>query len=350
MASKQVNSLSSSTPTIDDLTISYDNADTSELKQTTWSLVKDLFASYFPLRSNNLSDLSNASTARTNLWLSTKSNFNTACTDWDFVFSWDNATSLNMSTAKVLWRSTASSGAVEEISIWTGLSLSWGTLSNTSTGWLTRDVWYSLTWTFATATTFTTTESSSAEATRLAWLAERALFTCTNSGGSTRRIGYIKSATTSTTTVTYTVVTDSDLASWDIAFKIAPQRMVEDYKHLISIPWEQIADTSNPQWTWLLNIKRDAYLLPVNTAVRTAAAGSGAALAYNVYKGSTNLFTTAPDMTTNTTLSDQRPNTNTITAGDNVSLRITSSAWATNKASDFQAELYIIPQKLYTSQ
>lgn len=69
-----------------------------------------------------------------------------------------------------------------------------------------------------------------------------------------------------------------------------------------------------------------------------------------MYKGATNLFTTAPDMTTATTLNDQRPNTNTISSGDNVSLRITSSAGATNKASDFQAELFIVPQKLYTSQ
>jgi len=44
---KTVNNLTSSTPTIDDLTISYDNADTSELKKTTWQLVRDLFASFF---------------------------------------------------------------------------------------------------------------------------------------------------------------------------------------------------------------------------------------------------------------------------------------------------------------
>jgi hypothetical protein len=47
MADKQVNALTSSTPTIDDLTISYDNADTSELKKTTWQAVRDLFKTYF---------------------------------------------------------------------------------------------------------------------------------------------------------------------------------------------------------------------------------------------------------------------------------------------------------------
>ena len=47
MANKQVNALTSSTPTIDDLTVSFDNADTSELKQTTWQAVRTLFKAYF---------------------------------------------------------------------------------------------------------------------------------------------------------------------------------------------------------------------------------------------------------------------------------------------------------------
>ena len=47
MADKTVASLSSSTPTIDDIKISYDNADTIELKKTTWQNVRDLFKTYF---------------------------------------------------------------------------------------------------------------------------------------------------------------------------------------------------------------------------------------------------------------------------------------------------------------
>ena len=47
MADKQVNALSSSTPTTDDLTVSYDNADTSELKSVTWLAVRTLFKTYF---------------------------------------------------------------------------------------------------------------------------------------------------------------------------------------------------------------------------------------------------------------------------------------------------------------
>ena len=47
MADKTVAWLTSSTPTVDDLTVSYDNADTSELKKTTWQSVRDLFKTYF---------------------------------------------------------------------------------------------------------------------------------------------------------------------------------------------------------------------------------------------------------------------------------------------------------------
>lgn len=64
----------------------------------------------------------------------TKAQFDTACTDGNFVYTGDNATSLNMSTARILWRSTASSWAVEEITIGSWLSLSAWTLSATGGG------------------------------------------------------------------------------------------------------------------------------------------------------------------------------------------------------------------------
>lgn len=220
-----------------------------------------------------------------------------------------------------------------------------------SGGGLTRDIWYEVpSGTYASASTFTSTEASSGEATRLAELAERSLFTCTDTTGATRRIGYIKSASASSTDITYVVVTNSDLASGDKNFRITPNRKVEDYAHRISIPGEMIADASNPQGVWLLNLKAASYLLPVNSAVRTAAAGSGAACAWNVYAGASNLFSAAQDMTTSATFDEKRPTTNTMAVGDNISLRITSSAGATNRAQDFQAELFIVPQTLFTSQ
>lgn len=92
---------------------------------------------------------------------------------------------------------------------------------------------------------------------------------------------------------------------------------------------------------------RDSYLLPVNSSVRTAAAGAGAACAWNIYKGATNLFSSAQDLTTSSTFDEKRPTTNTITAGDIITARVTSSAGATNKASDLQIQLFVVPQELY---
>ena len=201
---------------------------------------------------------------------------------------------------------------------------------------------YSLTWTYASTSTFTFSgDAWDAEA------IERSLFTCLSSADA-RKIWYVKSASHSAWTVTVTVVTDIDLASGDKTFKVAINRKVEDYQHLFTIPWEQIADASNPQGMFYRSLI-DTYLLPVNSFVRTAAAGSGAACAWNVYKWTTNLFTSAQDMTTATTFDEKRPNTNTITAWDIITLRVTSSAWATNKASDLQVQAFIVPQTLYTT-
>lgn len=205
-------------------------------------------------------------------------------------------------------------------------------------------LWNNLTGSYASTSTFTYTGSAAS-----AKMIELSLFTCTSSDGNTRRIGYIKSASEGSGTVTVTVVSDSNLASGDKDFKVTYNRKVFDYMHMISIPGEVIADASYSQGLWLLDLKVASYLLPVDSAVITAAAGSGAACAWNVYKDSTALFNTPPDLTTNATLNEQRPDTNTISATDNVSLRITSSAGATNKAIDFQAKLYIVPQNLFTA-
>jgi hypothetical protein len=87
--------------------------------------------------------------------------------------------------------------------------------------------------------------------------------------------------------------------------------------------------------------------MPVNTAVRTAAAGTGAALTYNVYSNTTALFGTAPDMTTNTILREQRLTTFKVDPAVNISLRLLTSAGATNKAADFQAKMFIVPTRLF---
>lgn len=300
-------------------------------------------------------------------------------------------------------------------------------------------IWLDLTGTYASASTFTFTGTDTDVN-----LIQLSLFTCLDSAGTGRKIGYVKSAVNAAGTITVTVVTDKNLASGDNTFKVAYNRKVFDYLHQISIPGEVIADTSYSQGVWLLNLKVASYLLPVDSDVITAAAGADAACVWNIYRGATVLFSVAPDLTTNATLVEQRPvkdgtgsttqfditnpagttfrytfdgtgtdpaytatnpgvgsvvviagqnfnagnngtfvvtasasnyfevtnaggvaeNNKTIgtgtlkiyglpacslSAADNISLRITSSAGATNKASDFQAKLYIVPQLIYTA-
>jgi hypothetical protein len=204
-------------------------------------------------------------------------------------------------------------------------------------------IWTDLTGAYASTSTFTFTGTD-----KDVNLIQFSLFTCTSSDGNTRRIGYVKSSVNNAGTITATVVTDSNLAAGDIAFKVAYNRKVDDYIHLISIPGEVIADASYSQGTWRQNLKSDCYLLPVDFSVLTAATDAGAALTVNIYKNTTALFNTAPDFDTAATLVEQRPTTNTLSAGENISLRILTSAGAT-KAADFQAKLYIIPTLIYTA-
>lgn len=121
-------------------------------------------------------------------------------------------------------------------------------------------------------------------------------------------------------------------------------------QHRITIPGEQIADTSNYQGLYFYNDTWTTITISnVAIAVWKAAAWSGAACAINLYKSSwtasdwlntsaINLFTTAVDLWTWYTSLTNVPNITTVEAWRWVTLRITSSAGATNKdkASDLQ--------------
>ena len=47
MADKQTQNLDTTTPTLDDVTVSFDYTSPTELKKTTWQAVIDLFKTYF---------------------------------------------------------------------------------------------------------------------------------------------------------------------------------------------------------------------------------------------------------------------------------------------------------------
>lgn len=268
------------------------------------------------------------------VWITgTLAEFNAALTGADFAtLAWSEA----LTNKSVNW--------VTLVSWWTATKYLSEDGTYTTPAWWSSwiNIRYSLTGSYASTTTFTFSwDAWDAEA------IERSLFTCLSSADA-RKIWYVKSASHSAWTVTVTVVTDVDLASWDKTFKVAINRKVEDYQHLFTIPWEQIADASNPQGMFYRSLV-DTYLLPVNSFVRTAAAWTWAACAWNVYKWTTNLFTSAQNMATNDSFDEKRPNTNTISAWDIITLRVTSSAWATNKASDLQVQAFIVPQTLYTT-
>lgn len=119
-------------------------------------------------------------------------------------------------------------------------------------------------------------------------------------------------------------------------------------QHRVTIPWEIIADTSNYQWLYRYNNTGATVTISnIAFAVWSAAAWTGAACAFNVYKSSgtavdwlnTNavaLFTTAVNLWTGYTSLTNVPNTATVENGRRITVRVTSSAGATNRASNAQ--------------
>jgi len=119
-------------------------------------------------------------------------------------------------------------------------------------------------------------------------------------------------------------------------------------QHRITIPWEQVQDTANYQGLYLYNDTGATITISnVAVAVGRAAAWSWAAYSVNIYKSSwtaadwlnTNavaLFSSAIALTTSYTSLTNTPNTTTVESWRWVTMRVTSSAGATNKAWDAQ--------------
>lgn len=116
----------------------------------------------------------------------------------------------------------------------------------------------------------------------------------------------------------------------------------------ITVPWEQVADTSNYQWLyWKNTIGATVTISNVAVCVAKAAAWAGAACSVNVYKSSGTasdwintsavaLFSSAIALWTSNDSLTNVPTTTTVENGKRISLRVTASAWGTNKASDLQ--------------
>lgn len=127
---------------------------------------------------------------------------------------------------------------------------------------------------------------------------------------------------------------------WSLTALLSPMR--------ITVPWEQVIDASNYQWMYYYNDTGATITISnVWVVVWVAAAGAGAALSINVYKSSwteaewlntnaVNLFSSAIALTTSYTSLTNVPDTATVESGRYITMRVTASAGATNKASDLQ--------------
>lgn len=165
----------------------------------------------------------------------------------------------------------------------------------------------------------------------------------------TLKFWYVKSATNAAWTVTVTVIVNKNLASWDDAFMIAPNRKLIDYTNYITIPWEQVTDATNPQGMFYIP-KFNSYVLPIDSSVSAIPVWGSIACAWNIYNSWTAIYTSAADLAWNLTLVEQRPTVSyAITAANRVTMRVTSSVWTTSKATDLQLAIPIVPISLFLS-
>jgi hypothetical protein len=209
-------------------------------------------------------------------------------------------------------------------------------------GTATGEIWTSLTGAYASATTFTFAGTA-----KHAKLILDSLFTCTDSTGATRRYGYVSYASHAAGTITATVVCTSDLVSTDIDFKVAYNQKSRMYWHMISIPGTMDADTTESQGPDYQQIPWNYVVLPPDYFVRTAATGTGI-LTVQLYKNTTALYSSAPDLATYTAKLAQRLTTFTGSAGETLSLRIMASS-GTLRATYFQSRIPVIPIDLFTA-
>lgn len=206
----------------------------------------------------------------------------------------------------------------------------------------TGEIWTVISAAYASANTITVAGNDKTVA-----LAQFSLFTCTDSAGTTRRYGFVKSSVNNSGTITHTIVSTSNLAAGDKYFRIAYNRKIHDYQHVVSVPGQLTASATESLGVWKLNIRAASKFISSDIAAITPAVGTGAALAWNVYSGASALYSTAPDATTNSVLEDQRPTTIDIAKGANISVRFTSVGGATNYPADVQVTLFIVPDLIW---
>lgn len=167
----------------------------------------------------------------------------------------------------------------------------------------------------------------------------------TSSDGNTIKRGFVRNATANTTTVTINLQGDAFTAG-DINFMLALAERIK--KHQVFIPGELTADAATDIGFELMTMTgEDIRALSSSAFVKVAAAGAGADLQYDWFDDGTGLITTDPTFTTNTSVLNSAINNQVVVGGSRLSLRITLSAGATNKASGLNATLYYCNDDLF---
>jgi len=205
-----------------------------------------------------------------------------------------------------------------------------------------EDCWYDLTGTRTGVATFTAAGDENDAEQYI-----HSLFSCYNSAGDTQRYGYIKSAAHAGGTVTYTVVTNADLAASDKDFKVTPSLKIETFQNYKNtVPDELVAFGGGKQGNYYY-MRVDCYILPLDAAVVTPAVGTNSEVSFNLYADAVAMMSAAPDLTTNkASLENRMSNQETIAAGAFLSWRITGVGGDTSLAADFYSNAIVVPQDI----
>jgi hypothetical protein len=208
------------------------------------------------------------------------------------------------------------------------------------------NVWTPITFTYASATSFTFTAPSAGEATILANSISGRLLKWLSTAD-VAKFGFITSATANGTTVTVNfngtamVNTDKTLYMSTAGHKIQILRA--------NIPGEVLADSAlDIGGTW-----RNAFkLIPVSvdTYVDTAPTGGSPDFTYNIYDDAVAIFTNPIPVGVNTSLLNQVPTASqTILVGSKISIRCVTSVGTTNKATGINILIHVFDFDLYNA-
>jgi len=238
---------------------------------------------------------------------------------------------LTMSTAKLLGRSTASTGAIEEITVGTGLTLSAGTLTASASG---GGFWTADTATRTANTTFTVATD------KTAIYSKGLVVRWTESA--TQRLGMVVSSSYGAPNTTVTIVGDTMASIDSSSFKYG---MVgaDGFREKFAVAGAIGAITTNVANSFY------AYepLRVLAADIQVGTAGTTNSTTVDINKGGTTMFTTKPTLAT-TVASSPTPFTadsaTSLALGDKVTIDV--DAIQATTAIDLYVQLYVYPTRL----